>query len=93
MFASRLAPFLREVLPEVETLKFGLNRSERHEPIWNGLDMRLCAGSADTRGRRAPCCSGEAHRITVGRVEHEARPIDHRIHRPQIRRDTVDHLR
>src|ERR1700691_2010740 len=37
MFASRLAPSAREVLPEVETLKFGLNFKLRHEPTWKGL--------------------------------------------------------
>ncbi len=33
------------------------------------------------------------HRVAVGRVEREARPVDHRVDRADISRDTVDDLR
>src|SRR6202040_624748 len=46
IFASRLAPFFLEVFPEVETLKFGLNRRLRHDPIWNGLEIAAVAPCA-----------------------------------------------
>ena|ERR1700722_6742849 len=54
IFASRLAPFFRDVLPEVDTWKFGLNKSERHDPIWKGLDMAAVLSGPPTPGGGVP---------------------------------------
>ncbi len=44
-FASRLAPFAREVFPEVETLKSGLNFKLRHDPTWKCVEIGAVAPS------------------------------------------------
>src|ERR1700722_18728096 len=45
ILASRLAPSLRDVLPEVETLKSGLNVKARHDPIWKWRPIGTLAPS------------------------------------------------
>ena len=83
---ARLAPFLRDVFPDVEAVNFGLNASSRsYRP-----------GTARTRSRCTEVLVSvldDRQRVAAGRVHGEVGPVDRDADVADVRDDPVDDRR